>query len=397
MALYIVGGRTEYYLTNDQGYPSVQPWPDTWPTSIADPNSAFSAAVDLDEEWGEDAWDPVLWRFRTATDSARGPFLQLVAIGKTDISYAGNYPFWYRTFLVFTTDINRADALQIVGWQQFFWWTQTQKVSEYLWGKITPTWIGIGISGDNLQARSAVGKSFLSQFIGGLGNIVIFPPDNLGGNPDIPDPIEIQGGDLPVSQQLIAVAKHDPWGWGLSQSRVYTLPATAQNPNTIPSTSYYLGVAGWSLRQRDMNMQQPLTVTSAWGRSNADRSPIMGIGQFWTPQWGWGPTVMSLFLVPEVEPPVITGGGTGTGGTGQAGASQVLVEIRHNVPTARVFYTTDGTDPGSSGTSKPYTGEFLVPITGGNFAIVRAIAVVGREAASPIASRRIVAVREKTQ
>jgi hypothetical protein len=244
-----------------------------------------------------------------------------------------------------------------------------------------------------LKAASATGQNFLNQQYTGLGNVQWFPAD---GSDNVPDPIETQGQDLPVTQQLTTVAYHDPWGWGLSQIRLYVLPATAQNPNTIPNTNYYEGLAGWSLRQRDMAMQQQWIMTSTWGKTNADVSPGMGSGQYWTPQYGWGQTVMNLYFIPQVEPPIITGGGTGTSGTGTAGASPTLIEIRHSIPDARIFYTTDGSDPGGA-TARPYTGEFLVPATHVQPVTVRAIAVVGREAASPIVSRRVFPVREREQ
>ena len=313
MGLYIIGGRTEYFLSNQDGDPTYGNWTaqgelqqiENWLSSLADPNA--SSNYDLYESWGAnptiaDPQNPG-GRYPTAKDNV-DPWFQLVAVGKTDIS-GYDQPIWYRTFFVVTSDAERPNALQVVGGEQLFWWDTNQVVSEYAWGQVTSVWVGIGVSGDGLKAASAVGRIFFDQHIGAAGNIVIFKDASFGqpGGIDFPDEapdVLTKGGDIPISpHQLIVVAKHTPWGWGLSQMRLFVLPANAENPNRLGS--YHLGLVGWEERVKDMNEQHDWLITNQWGRSSTEVSHTLGIGQWWTGQWKWGPSIIDLHFAPVTE------------------------------------------------------------------------------------------------
>lgn len=304
MSHFIIGGRTEYSLSNNEGDPTYGEWTTQWELqqiedwlhSLGDPN--FQYPYDLYEEWGE---VPVLWdqgggRFPTSRDN-NGSWLDLVAVGKTNISGYGD-PIWYRTFFVFTNDAQTPNALQIVGGKQLFWQQQQHVVSDYEWGTVTPSWVGIGISGDSLKPEpgSVAGRVFFDQNIAGGDYFFLTDWDPAYPGDQPPDPLEIDAMDVPINRyQLVAIAKHDPFGWCLSQVRLYTLPATAENPNRIGS--YHLGLVGWI--ERVGAMDGPLDfVSNNWGRSSTEVSHRF-IGQWWTPQHKWGQSAMDLHFAPE--------------------------------------------------------------------------------------------------
>jgi len=322
LGLYIVGGRTEYFLTVRDGDPRIGGGVGfagsgdgaPFAQAVADLNNLTNC--DLYEEWGENAF--LYWpagyggygdgRFATAQDN-EGAWYQLVAAGKTDIAGYGQ-PIWYRAFFLFTTDSNRPNALQIVGGKQLFWWDQTQQVvSEYAWGAVTSSWVGIGVSGDRsiLKPATEAGQLFFDEHISNEGNFVTISPDGFGDfesvqlpQDELPAKSVTEGGDVPIDPpQLIAIAKHDPWGWGLSQIHLYVLPANAPNPNRQGCPP--LALVGWKLRVRDMDEQHDWVVTNDWGRSSTEASQTMGIGQWWTDQWNWGPSILTLYFAPVTE------------------------------------------------------------------------------------------------
>lgn len=182
MALYIIGGRTEYFLSNRDGDPVFPGTVDDWLASVGNPN--VMAGGDLSEWWGagnnasitNDPYYPG-GRFPTAKDHV-DPWFDLVAIGKTNITGYGD-PIWYRTFFVFAGNPETPNALQIVGGKQLFWVGGQPGVSDYEWGTETSTWVGIGISGDGLKANTEIGQLFLNQHLSGLGD-VWFPDADLG-------------------------------------------------------------------------------------------------------------------------------------------------------------------------------------------------------------------------
>jgi len=304
---YVVGGRTEYFLSNRDGDPTWDENPSTnwevqqiynWLASLADPN-VFQGNCDLYESWGADPFiqDASGGRYPTASDGV-DPYLVLAAVGKTNIQ-GYNVPIWYRTFFVVTGNPETPNARQIVGGKQIFWLPGQPAVSDYSWGKKTPDWIGIGVSGDGLQPASTVGRAYFDQHIG-VGNIVILADPSFGheGIDDL-EVLELEGHDVPIAPyQLIAVSQHDPFGpncW--AQARLYTLPANAKNPNRVGP--YDMTWVGWIERVWDPGGTNPVA-TNAWGRSSTDVSHLF-TGQWWKPGSKWGPSAVALHMAPWTE------------------------------------------------------------------------------------------------
>jgi hypothetical protein len=317
MAHYIIGGRTEYFLSNRDGDPVFPGTVSDWLSSVGDPN--VSSEADLYEWWG--AGDDASFkdthypggRFPTENDNV-DPWFALVAVGKTNIN-GYDVPIWYRTFFVFTQNPETPNARQIVGGKQYFWLPGQTAVVDYSWGTETPDWIGIGVSGDGLKAGSNVGQLFFDEHLGGVGNIVILadPGPGDGGIDDLYD-LEVDGRDVPIAPyQLIALSQHDPFGTCWSQTRLYTLPANAKNPNR--SGTYGMTWVGWKERVWDTSGGNP-TVTNKWGSSSTEVSHSF-TGQWWQPQSKWGASVMSLHFAPRAEVQwsgwsVLPGGNTST-------------------------------------------------------------------------------------
>lgn len=138
MSVYVIGSRTEYFLSNSDGDPTFDQEPTTgweqqqivdWLGSLGDPN-VFSGACDLYESAGA---HPIIsdqfgQRYPTINDNV-DPFLALVAVGKTNIQ-GYSVPVWYRTFFVFTGNPEHPNARQIVGGKQFFWLPGQEKVAD---------------------------------------------------------------------------------------------------------------------------------------------------------------------------------------------------------------------------------------------------------------------------
>jgi hypothetical protein len=333
MANHVIGGRTEYYLSNRDGDPTWDQSPGNnwqeqqivqWLSSLGDPNF-LSGACDLYESVGA---DPILQdqfgqRYPTAQDNV-DPYLALVAVGKTNIQ-GYDVPIWYRTFFVFTQNPETPNARQIVGSKQGFWLPNQPAVFDYSWGTETPDWIGLGVSGDGLKAGSNVGQLFLDQHLSGVGNIVILADPGFGP-PDEPledlYDLELDGGDVPIAPyQLIAVSRHDPFGDCWTQTRLYTLPANAKNPNRVGN--YGMVWAGWIERVWANDGGDPL-YSNQWGLSNRGQSHSF-TGIWWKPGTKWGPSRMDLHFVPRTELQwsgwsVLPGGNTTT----QAGDAAVV-------------------------------------------------------------------------
>jgi hypothetical protein len=305
---YVVGGRTEYFLSNRDGDPTWDENPSTgwetqqinnWLTSLGDPN-VFGGACDLYESWGADPFiqAPGGGRYPTASDNL-DPYLALVAVGKTNIQGYDN-PIWYRTFFVLTQNPETPGARQIVGGKQFFWLPGETPVSDYAWGTETSDWIGIGVSGDGLKAASSVGQLFFSQQLGDVGNIVILGDPSFGeGGLDDLNELELEGHDVPIApDQLIALSQHAPFeGSCWTQTRFFALPANARNPNRIGP--YGMTWVGWIERVWATNGGNP-AVTNRWGSSSTEVSHDF-IGQWWKPGSKWGPSVMALHFAPRTE------------------------------------------------------------------------------------------------
>jgi hypothetical protein len=305
MGLYVVGGLTQYYVSSQDGDPDVLNQPIGDNTDIGDPLVGDPNALqnfDLYSQWGEDAYlywpagqpEATSGRYATLNDN-QGAWCQLIAAGKTDINYNDDQPIWYRTFLVVTDDPQRPNAVQIVGGKELFWWDNTNVVSGNSWGQATSSWIGVGISSVNVEAATQIGNLFLYPPPELGGGLVGFPDFGAPGGNDENKALDDLTNDAPIPPnpyQLIAVAKHDPWGWGLSQIRLYTQPAVggAASP----------GLIGWKLAVRDMNDQDAWFTTNQWGDTSAQLVQPMGVGQWWTRHYGWGPSFLNLYFAPAV-------------------------------------------------------------------------------------------------
>jgi hypothetical protein len=304
---YVIGVRTEYFLSNSDGDPTndggttsfEQQQVIQWLQKVGDPN--YPGSYDLYETVGA---DPIIsdaygQRFPTANDNV-DPFLALVSAGKTNIQ-GFDVAIWYRTFFVLTRNPETTNAVQIVGGEQSFWLPGQPAVTDNSWGTKTSDWIGVGISGDALKAGSPVGRNYLGQHLSGVGNIVILADPGFGDpNEPLDDlyNLEIDGGDVPVAAyQLIAVAKHAPFGDCWAQSRFYTLPANAPNPDRVGN--YGMTWVGWLERVWSNDGSNPL-VTNQWGRASTDVSHSFD-GVWWKPGTKWGPSRMSLHFAPATE------------------------------------------------------------------------------------------------
>ena len=276
MAFYALGGWTEYWWT---GLPHYQD---------PDPDPLKSDPDLWGDEWGDNSVD---------TLTAPGNFYRLMGRGRTNAVLDGS-PIWYRTFFTFTSDPNPNkygyQPYEIVGGRQLFW-SGNQHIEDFQWGQVDlPDWIGIGVSGDLHGANSGWAKQLVNEL-----------SVELEGGPDIPGPPDVPGfppqsspgdftpdgpsGIVPGGGQLYGIAKHPTFGWSLEQARVYMKP---------PDPNASVSIVGRSERTKDLDEQHDWVTTDAWGRHNTDTSHIMGLGVWKTEQFGWGPSITSLYFAP---------------------------------------------------------------------------------------------------
>jgi len=261
MGLYVVGGWTEYLTEGQIRYASDHH------VDVADPNALDVHSFD---EWGDNSVLP---------DNTGTYWWHLMALGKTNAETLGE-AIWYRSFFIFTSDPTKPNAKEIIGGKQLFW-REGQTAEDYAWGdpaevraaELRSDWVGIGVSVPGVWGKTEELDWEDTDFPEG------------GGDPST----DVPSGAIPGGAQLFSVAKHDPWGWSLSQIRLYLKPATGQEQ---------IGVVGWTERVKDMAGQQNWVVTNHWGRSSTERSQTMGVGQWRTAQWGWGPSLLTLHFAP---------------------------------------------------------------------------------------------------